>query len=131
MNSSRRQQKMLSRFEGRKDLGKSELYERYFKGEGLSLAEVIECLGLIESELGISAGVLRPEDKLDMLFEPVPTNNPLKWLTYQARAGDRQAEISYQLTKRLTRYGTFDDWTQIETIDDLVRAWCGKIPRRA
>src|SRR2546429_2220763 len=110
-NNNRWQEGVLNRFAGREVLDQETLYERYFKGEGMLQAEVVECLTLIESELGIPAGVLRPEDELDMLFEPIPTKNPLKWLIYQTRAGDRQAEIGYQLNKRLRRYGTVDAWT--------------------
>ena len=128
MNGDRWRTNMLSRFTGREDLGKDDLYERYFKE--LPRGEVLECLELVESELKIPAGILRPEDKLDTLFEPVSTNNPLRWLTYQVRAGDRQAEISYQLNKRLRKHDTADAWAQIETINDLVRAWCGQSPRQ-
>ena len=126
MSSDSWRKNMLSRFAGREDLGKDDLCERHFKE--LPREEVLECLELVESELKIPAGVLRPEDKLDTLFEPVSTNNPLHWLTYQVRAGDRQGEISYQLNKRLRKHGTADAWTQIETINDLVRAWCGQTP---
>lgn len=119
---------ILKRFPRREDMGKDGLYEGYFRGE-LHKEDVLDCLNLLEFEFKIQAGFLRPEDKLDDLFKPIGTKNPLRWLVYQTRAGDRQSEVSYQLSKRLRQHGTYDAWTKIETIDDLIRAWCGKNPR--
>ena len=119
---------ILKRFPDREDLGKLGLYDRYFRARGLKQQVVLECLGLVEDELKIPPGILRPEDSLDLLFEPVSSRNPFRWMEYQVRAGDRQGAISSALSDRLREFGTFDDWKTIATVDDLIRAWCGKKP---
>ncbi len=119
---------LLARFGDREDLGKAGLYHHYFGNQGLPENEVTECLDLLEEELTIPPGILRPRDSLDLLFEPVTSKNPFRWMEYQARAGDRQAVISSRLSDKLREYGTFSDWETIETVDDLVRAWCGEKP---
>jgi hypothetical protein len=118
----------LGRFAGRPDIGKEELYEHYWKQAGLPKRDVFECLDLIETEYELPGGLLRPEDKLEKLFEPVATKNPWHWLVYHTRAGDRYNEINHELGKRMRRHGTLGVWKHIDTIDDLMRAWCGQKP---
>lgn len=118
----------LSRFSDRENIGKERLYERYFMKEGLPKEAVFECLDLIEFEYELQAGILRPEDKLTKLFEPVATKNPWRWLVYQVREGDSQSEINHELAKRMRQQGTLGTWSRIETFDDLIRAWCGQKP---
>jgi len=124
---------ILARFNDRKDIGKREIYIRYFKPRGLDEDCVMECLELIETEYQIPAGVFRPEDKLEKLFEPVRTKNPLRWLIYRAHEGDSETEINYQLGKRMRRYGTIQSWSHVKhfgnlTLGDLIKAWCGRKP---
>lgn len=116
----------LNRFADRDDIGKENLYKRYFEAAGLPQKEVFECLELIEFEYEISAGLLRPEDKITKLFDRVATKNPLRWLVYRTREDDSASEVNYELTKRMHKYRTLGSWPKIETIDDLVRAWCGQ-----
>ena len=123
-------QQMLARFADREDIGGERLYDVYFKTQGYPKSEVLKCFDLIESEVGIQPGILRPTDKLNLLFQPIETKNPFKWMVYQVRGGDMQAAISSELTQRLRAHNTFDDWTQIDTVEDLVRAWCGLKPNR-
>jgi hypothetical protein len=127
--SKRWQDVLQGRFCHRENLGKSELYKRYWQKQGLPEAAVLECLEFIEEEYEISSGVLRPEDHLQQLFEPVATRNPLKWLEYETGAEDRKSELNYQLAKRMGKHGTLGTWKNIDTIDDLVRAWCGLGPK--
>ncbi|MGH9873044.1 MAG: hypothetical protein ACRD9S_11350 [Pyrinomonadaceae bacterium] len=117
-----------SRFGERQDISKSELYSRYWASDGLAEASVLECLDLIEVEYQLPAGILRPQDKLEDLFDPVATKNPLRWLEYQTGADDRKSEVNYQLAKRMKQHETLGAWTHIETVDDLVHAWCGRTP---
>ena len=116
----------LSRFADRVDIGKDRLYDQYFSH--LPMKDVLEFLDLIEFEYEIPAGLLRPEDKVRKLFEPVKPRNPLQWLVYEVREGDSQIEITNELVKREKRHGTYEKW-KIETIDDLIHCWCGKQPR--
>jgi hypothetical protein len=117
------------RFSDRIDIGKDALYTQYFMKDDLSRTEVLECLELIESEYELPAGLLRPEDSLLKIFEPVPAKNLWQWLVYQVREGDSQSELNYELEKRMLKHGTINDWHKFETVDDLVRAWCGKKPK--
>jgi hypothetical protein len=96
----------------------------------LPMPEVLECLELIEEEYPVPPGLLRPNDELKKLFDPVITKNPWRWLVYQGREGDRESEISYQLDKKLKAHGTRDLWVRngVRTVDDLLRAWCGLKP---
>ena len=73
-------------------------------------------------------GLLRPEDELAKLFAPVKTRNPWRWLGYRTKEGDSALEIEYELGKRQRRHGTFGTWSRLDTVDDLIRAWCGKTP---
>ena len=123
--------KILKRFPDREDLGKLGLYDRYFRAKGLKQQPVLECFDLLEAELQIRPGILRPEDSLDLLFEPVRSRNPFRWMEYHVRAGDRQGAISGELSDRLREFGTFDDWKTIATVDDLIRAWCGEKPSQS
>lgn len=119
---------LLSRFADREDLGKTKAYQEYWAA--FPEQEVMELFELLEMEYQLPPGLLRPEDKLNKLLEPVTTVNPLKWLLYRARTEDRTAEINYRLSKRQERQGTHRAWQQagIATVDDLVRAWCGQLP---
>lgn len=117
-----------SRFEGRENLTGEEFYGRYYVGSGISKEDVLECLSFIEVEYDFPAGLLHPEDKLIRLFAPVATKNPWRWLVYRVKEGDSQSELEYELAKRQRRHGTLGTWSRLETVDDLIRAWCGKTP---
>ena len=129
-------QEVLRRFEGRENLTHDELYSRYFESAGLPRDEIFECLKLLEFEYDVPSGLLRPEDKLEKLFKPVPANNPWRWLVYRTREGDSQTEINYELGKRMRRAGTIQSWSHIKnfsdiTFSDLIRAWCGLTPTKS
>ena len=126
-------QEVLERFHGRENLSRDELYARYFEKAGLPKDEVLECLRLLEFEYDVPSGLLRPQDKLEKLFSPVPAKNPWQWLVYRTREGDSQTEINYELGKRMRRAGTIQSWSHIKnfgdiTFFDLIKAWCGKTP---
>lgn len=122
---------MQSRFGGRELLNNDECYHRYFESLGLQKEKALECLEIIELEFEVPIGLLRPTDKLLLLFTPVPTRNPLKELFYRTREEDSESELNYQLSKRLRQHGTLNLWKDIdiETIEDLLRAWCGEVPK--
>ena len=116
------------RFGDREDLGKDGLYTQYYFATDLPKEVVLELLELIEVEYDLSPGLLRPEDNLSKLVEPIATRNPWRWLVYRTAGEDRQSELNYQLAKRMRQYGTVRAWSKFETVDDLVRAWCGLKP---
>lgn len=117
---------ILSRFTDRDDLGANEAYRRFWLH--LPEAEVLEFFAFLESEYLFPPGLLRPNDSLERLFHPARTQNPLRWLIYRARGEDRMSEVNYQLAKRQRRYGTLGKWKRLDTVDDLIRAWCGLLP---
>jgi hypothetical protein len=121
-------EKLLSRFEGRKDLGKEGLYERYFKDEGLDKDLVLECFEDIEFDFCIPVGVLRPEDSMTKLTDRITTNNPFLWFWWLGRNEFSGDNLLDDLNWKLKQYGTSDCWKQINTVNDLVCAWCGKKP---
>src|SRR5882762_1634856 len=118
MKTDRWRNEILKRFADREDLGKLGLYNRYFRPKNLKQRPVLECFDLLEAELQVPPGILRPEDSLDLLFEPVSSRNPFRWMEYQVRAGDRQGAVTGELSDRLREFGTFDDWKTIATVDD-------------
>ncbi len=118
----------LSRFADREDIGKDKLYKEYFSD--LPKEEVTEFFDLIEFEYEIPAGLLRPDDEASKLFDPVPRKGVWHWFFYDTREGDSQIEITNQLVKREKLYGTYEKW-KIDTVDDLIRCWCGQKPRNA
>lgn len=117
-----------ARFADKEDIGRECVFERYFAKEGLPKEDVFECFDLIETEYGYIGGLLRPEDSLDKLFEPVSTKNPFHWAGYRIMAGDRQLWFGEELDKRMRKHGTYGAWPRINTIGDFVRAWCGREP---
>jgi hypothetical protein len=117
------------RFADREDIGRERVYELYFEQEGLPKEEVLDCFDLIETEYGYIGGLLRPNDSLDKLFEPVVTRNSFRRMTYQLMAGDRQLWFSEDLRKQMKKHGTYRQGLPIvKTIGDFVKAWCGKLP---
>jgi len=118
------------RFADRQDIGRNAVFETYFAKEGLAREEVFDCFDLIETEFGYIAGLLRPDDSLKKLFEPVSSKNPFNWAGYQIMAGDRQLWFGDELFERMRGHGTYNyrKSIRIGTIDDFVRAWCGQLP---
>lgn len=118
------------RFADRDDIGRERVFQLYFAAEGLPKEEVFECFDLIESEYGAIGGLLRPEDSLEKLFEPVRARNPANWAGYRIMAGDRQLWFGDELFKQMRKHGTYADRRKIsmETLGDFVRAWCGRTP---
>jgi hypothetical protein len=83
-------------------------------------------LRVFSEEYGIEIGVLRPEDRIDVITRPVPTRNPLKWLFTRAAAEDALKELSYALKRQRKRLGLpVKPEKPIETIRDYVAAWAG------
>jgi len=121
-------QRLLQRLTDRIDLGKDRLYDEYFAKQLLPQEQVLNCLSLLESEYQISAGLLRPKDSLEILFNRVPAKNPLLWFVYRTREDDSRSEINYQLGKRIRKYRLDVQSSQIRTLEDLVKVWCGKSP---
>jgi hypothetical protein len=122
------QKTILDRFSERENIGSREVYIRYFRPLGLGEECVMECLELIETEYGLSAGLIRPQDKVSQLVDPVKAKTPWCWLFYRSREEDIQSELNYQLDKRMRRHGTLGSWSHIDTLSDLVKAWCGRKP---
>ena len=118
------------RFADRKDIGRERVYEAYFANEGLPKDEVFECFDLIECEYGYIEGLIRPHDTLAKLISPISSNSPLKCVGYTIMAGDRQLWLGEELFKRMRKHGTYSyrKLLRMETIDDFLKAWCGRLP---
>lgn len=127
MNGKRRRA-MIQRFKGREDLGKIGLYNAFFKPLGLDEKDVLECLDEIEFGYDVPAGILRPEDSMSKLNERVKASNPFEWFMLLGRNEFCADDLTEELQIRLIKHGTRNEWKEIETFGDLVRAWCGKRP---
>lgn len=121
------QSSMLSRFDDRDDLGQQGAIRSYWSD--LPESEVAELLSFIELEYGLPSGLLRPNDPVAKLMAPVPTRNPLKWMVYQTRSGDRNSELNWKVARKLREHNLEIQLDAIRTVDDLVRAWCGDPPK--
>jgi hypothetical protein len=118
------------RFADRDDIGRERVYDTYFASEGLARNEVFECFDLIECEFGYIAGLLRPDDGLEKLIEPISGVGVFQSAGYEIMAGDRQLWLGDELFNRMRKHGTYDHRRSIrmETLDDFVKAWCGRLP---
>lgn len=123
-------EQILNRFEGRENLGKHLLFEKYFKEKGIDEKEIMECFDEIERDYNIPVGILRPEDKMTKLTNPIQTKNPLHWFSWQPRSEFTYSELMIELGIQLKKHGTYDLWKIIDTFEDFVLAWCGEKPRQ-
>jgi hypothetical protein len=117
-----------ARLGDREDLGLAGVIAKYWSSSGLP-ANDIEAL-LIEFQISyrIPGGVLRPNDPLRAFQEPVPASNPLTDAFYRFWTDESWSDINYELGKRMHKRGqTRYAEGVIQTIDDLVWAWCGRL----
>lgn len=121
-------EEMQRRFPDRPDLGREEAYRRFWEPAQLPQADVFAVFDLIEQEYRLSAGLLRPDDPMEALLPPVRTRNPLRWLACEPRLEDAASELSYQLGKRMKQGAAVEPTLPLQTVQDLVRAWCGLQP---
>ena len=123
-------EEVRSRFAARQDLGKEGVYEAHFASMKLPRTAVLELLDLIGREYDLPPGLLRPEDSLSKLSIPPIHENWWQWLVFQVRAGDIQLTVIDEL-KRRSRLSAEDlQSTDIQTLADLARLWCGEqLPR--
>ena len=108
---------------GRADLGPVGLYERYWAPAGLPRARVLALLGVLELEYDLPVGHCRPEDRLRPLYAPAPSRSPLRRLAHRLSAGGARGPAC-PLDELLWAHGARPA-AEPETLDDLVRAWCG------
>lgn len=119
-----------SRFGDREKLEPQAAYEAFWSE--FPQPAVMEFFELMEIEFQLSPGLLRPDDDVNKLLEPIRPVSFLKWLFYQAHTEDSASELIYQLGKREQQHGTQDAWERekIRTIGGLMRAWSGQLPKR-
>jgi hypothetical protein len=119
------------RYAGREDLGRKGLHATYFAPLGLSEADVMALLEVLELECGISAGLMRPEDPVGMMASPVKSRylfGRILQTSDDVRAGDIEMVIGEALHAQLglvTRPWRKGPRLTLETFGDLVRVWCG------
>jgi len=122
-------QSIRSRFADREQLEPQAAYEQFWSA--YHRQAVMEFFQLVETEYQLPPGLLRPDDDINKLLEPIKPAKFVKWLFDQARTEDSGAELIYQLGKREQQHGTQEVWERekIRTIDDLMRAWSGQLPK--
>jgi hypothetical protein len=119
---------LVARFGERDVLSKDELYDRFWTDRNLDRTEVIGLLDLIEEAYEIPAGILRPNDPIEMLTDRVPEKHWWRGPIHDIIAGDRQFWVQEELDHKLRQYGTRDHIRRVHTVDELVLAWCGWWP---
>ena len=119
---------LLARFGERNVLSKDELYARFWADRNLDRTEVIGLLDLIEEAYEIPAGILRPNDPIEMLTDLVPETHWWRGPIHDVIAGDRQLWVQEELDHKLREYGTYNHIRRVHTINELVLAWCGWRP---
>ncbi|MGH9409320.1 MAG: hypothetical protein ACRD1V_07680 [Vicinamibacterales bacterium] len=90
---------------------------------GITSQDVEKLAELLEVEIGIPVGLLRPDDRLSEVFAPFTVGNPVTWMMAEMRLEDGLTEVRHELFKRLTGRG--GPAPTLETVRDLFRAWCG------
>jgi len=122
---------LLARFGERDVLSKDQLYDQFWAPRQLDRPEVIALFDLIEEAYEIPAGILRPNDGIDMLTGRVPEKHWWRGPVHDVIAGDRQFWLQEELVYKLNHYGTYNHIRRVNTIDELVLAWCGWWPTTA
>src|SRR5581483_11886709 len=114
---------ILKRFSDREDLGKKEVYQRYWSD--LPEAAAMQFFKEIESFYFLPAGLLRPDDDVKKLVEPDKSGKWYKPIKYELRFGELETELADQLKKRMKKSNKIVELDKIQTVDDLMRVWCG------
>jgi hypothetical protein len=117
------------RFADRPDVGDA-VYERFFSREKLPLQDVREALELLASEFDVPAGLLRPNDPMTLFSDPIRPRGIWQWMAFQVRSGDSQLAVMDRLAKRLGPSAR-EQLTNIQTVGDFVRAWCGTMSQHS
>lgn len=118
------------RFADRTDVGEDAVYERFFSEEKLPRQDVHEALELLASEFDVPAGLLRPHDPMTLFSDPIRPRGIWQWMVFQVRSGDSQLAVTNRLAKRLGPSAR-KQLTNIQTVGDFVRAWCGTTSQRS
>jgi hypothetical protein len=108
--------RLLERFSDREEVGLDVAIERYWPH--LPREPLLELFQLIRMEYDLPAGLLRPEDSIQLLAAPFSVRNPLKWIFEEAAIEDATSELYYRLGKRTS--GVIG----IQTLGDLAARWC-------
>jgi hypothetical protein len=119
--NNRRRAAIAARFPGRRELSLDEMWTEYF--ETLPRQRVVECLSLVDRELAIPVGLLRPEDSWECVLAPVRTWNPLHWLRHRSIETDHALELGAILGDRQRRAGKPSP-RRIGSLGEFVRSWC-------
>lgn len=109
--------RLLGRLKGRADIGRERALSEL--GAGLPVDDAAALADLIEEEFSVPIGLLRPDDRPDVLFASFPFANPFTWLWAEAALEDGVSEISLQLKRR----GATADRPP-QTFAELFEVWC-------
>ncbi len=114
-----RSARLIAHLGDRPDLGRDEAIRLI--GSELPATDVSELADLLELELGLPLGFLRPDDDLQRLLAPFELRNPFTWLWAEAALEDGISEINYQLKRRAAKLERSP-----RTVRELFEVWCGK-----
>ena len=84
-------------------------------------AQLEEFFEFMEVEYSLDAGLLRPEDQLELLTAPIKTKNPWRWFLVEPRIEDAASELNYEIWKRAQTAG-LTDRLPLSTVGEYVRS---------
>ncbi len=111
--------RLRARLADRTELSRAQAIAQYWAT--LPPGPLAEIADLIELELSLPFGLLRPDDSLRRLLAPFPLGNPLTWLWAEAALEDGISEINYQLAARSQNRHS----PAPATVGELIAQWCG------
>ncbi len=111
---------IAERFSDRGIVDRDNVYTQLWERHGVGAVAVGEVLKLIEQEYGVPPGLLRPDDDVGLLTDPIRSPTIWERLSYRLKSEDRLSELNYQLGKRSSAGRSS---TSIETLLDYVRTW--------
>jgi hypothetical protein len=130
MVSQRKWQELfLDRFSDREDLGESAVRRLFW--DDLPVDEVKMLFAFLKAEFTLQPGLLRPTDPASLFSRSLRGRRLFGWMLAQARFADASSELNTELARRIGLHGLQREWVSIETVDDIVRAWCGMRPAQS
>src|SRR5690349_6575452 len=120
---------LLARFSDREALSKDQLFQQCWEGSALDRKEVFELFSLIEEAYEIPAGLIRPNDPIDKLTDRVPEKRWWRGPFHDVIAGDRQFWLQEEFERKLKKYCLSRKDSKVDTINELVFIWCGRLPQ--
>ena len=114
------------RFRDRTELSSTELYDQFALAGQVHQDELACAFTVFRVEFGISPGLLRGDDSLELFTQPPHTRNPLVWPFIRMEFEDRMSELNYHLKRGRKLCGASELSRPPKTVREYVLAWAGR-----